>query len=56
MGGLLSLHFQDLLKDVMKSGQREKVHLDGVSVEVGDEVFLQNFPQGGEGPWLCQPS
>lgn len=56
MGGLLSSPFQDLLKEVMKSGQREKVNLDGVSMEAGDEVFLQNFPQGAEGPWLCQPS
>ena len=32
------------------------MNLDGVSMEVGDEVFLQNFPQWDEGSWLYQPS
>lgn len=59
MGGLLSSHFKEqcLLEEVMKKEwAEEEDELRWGSNRGGDEVFLQNFPQWGEGTWLYQPS
>ena len=52
MGGLLSSHFKEqcLLEEVMKKEwAEEEDELRWGSNRGGDEVFLQNFPQWGEG-------